>query len=38
MPGKKAKDEIEFAFGFKQICLLGLFTVLRFGHHVFLGP
>ena len=37
MPGKKAKDEIEFAFGFKQICLLGLFTVLVLGITFFWG-
>ena len=37
MPGKKAKDEIEFAFGFKQVCLLSLFTGLVLGITFFWG-
>lgn len=37
MPGKKAKDEIELAFGFKQFCLLGLFTGLVLGITFFWG-
>lgn len=37
MPGERAKDEIEFTFGFKQFCLLGLFTGLVLGITFFWG-